>query len=102
MIQGRQQIVKWYKPSGESKQTLGNKPNYEPYDDIYMTLSKTMGNISVSNNVSTYVGTHTGLIFSNVDIQKRDRIVTLDNTTYEVMDVTPTSRAIMVSLKEVN
>ena len=101
MISGRQQIVQWYKP-GKSKQTLGNKPSYEPYGDIYMTLSKTMGNISVSNNVSTYVGTHTGLIFSNVDIKKGDRIVTLDNTTYEVMDVTPTSRAIMVSLKEVD
>lgn len=102
MIQGRQQIVQWYKPNGKSKQTLGNRPSYQHYDNIYMTLSKTMGNISGSNNVSTYVGTHTGLIFSNVDIQKRDRIVTVDNTTYEVLDVTPTSRAIVVSLREVN
>ena len=102
MIQGRQQIVQWYKPNGKSKQTLGNKPSYEHYDNIYMTLSRATGNISVSNNVSTYTGTHTGLIFSNVDIKKRDRIVTVDNTTYEVMDVTPTSRAIVVSLKEVD
>ena len=102
MISGRQQIAQSDNPSGASKQTLGNKPSYEPYDNIYMTLSKTMGNISGSNNVSMYVGTHTGLIFSNVDIKKRDRIVTVDNTTYEVLDVTPTSRAIMVSLKEVD
>lgn len=101
MISGRQQIVQWYKP-GKSKQTLGNKSSYEHYDNIYMTLSRATGNISVSNNVSTYTGTHTGLIFSNVNIEKRDRIIATDNTTYEVMDVTPTSRAIMVSLKEVD
>ena len=101
MIQGRQQIVQWYKP-GKSKQTLGNKSSYEHWDNIYMTLSRATGNISVSNNVSTYTGTHTGLIFSNVNIEKRDRIIATDNTTYEVVEVTPTSRAIMVSLKEVD
>lgn len=102
MISGRQQIVQWYKPNGASKQTLGNRPSYQHYDNIYMTLSKTVGSTFNKTYVDTYVGTHTGLIFSNVDIQKRDRIITVDNTTYEVVEVTPTSRAIMVSLREVN
>lgn len=102
MISGRQELVNIYK-MGDSKQTLGSKPSYIFHTKIYMAISKTIGNMFDKTNVNTYLGTHTGLILnSGVDVNKRDRIISNDNTTYEVVEVTQTPRALMLSLREVN